>query len=49
MKAFASLLQIRLAGPSTYFGELVQKPFLGPNKEDALPLTYALLQDLVVS
>lgn len=46
MAVFAWLMQAQMAGPSVYFGERVEKPFLGPKKEDAHPWDRNLLQTL---
>ncbi len=37
MAACAWLCGARMAGPSVYFGELVQKPWLGPDESEAAP------------
>ena len=37
MTACAWLCRARMAGPSVYFGELVDKPRLGPPEDEAAP------------
>lgn len=46
MTACAWLCGSRMAGPSVYFGELVEKPWLGPGGEDAAPWDAARIRAL---
>ena len=38
MNAFSWILKARMAGPSVYFGTLVEKPWLGPPAHESLPI-----------
>ncbi len=46
MTALAWLINARMAGPSVYFGELVNKPWLGPPEHEAKPWDAQRLQHL---
>ncbi len=46
MACAAWLMNARLAGPSVYFGEMVDKPWLGPSANDAKPWDRQKLEHL---